>query len=317
MGLVVAGSPLRGFDTSARRASPLLLASGATGVRGTRGWVVRRVSLRSSEAAPAAERRGDAPVSAPAALEVSGLAVHFGGVVALQDVSIGVHPQQILGVIGPNGAGKTTLFNAICRLVTPSRGSITYAGRSLLSMRPSQLAGLGIVRTLQGLGLWTRLSVLENVMLGAPASTNMFSDLFALPRADRGERDRADAAMAILDELGIADRAGAYPGSLPHGTQKSVVLARALMARPSLLLLDEPASGLSAAEVEQLVELLRRLRADMGIALVEHHLDMVMAVSDRVAVLNLGRVIASGTPAEIRANDEVTTAYLGSQVADA
>jgi len=252
-----------------------------------------------------------------APLEVSGLAVHFGGVVALQDVSISMHPGQILGVIGPNGAGKTTLFNAICRLVTPSRGSISYGGRSLLSLRPSELPGLGIVRTLQGLGLWTRLSVLENVMLGAPASTSMVSDLFALPRADRGERERADAAMAILDDLGIADRARAYPGSLPHGIQKRVILARALVARPSLLLLDEPASGLSAREVEQLIELLRRLRSDMGIALVEHHLDIVMAVSDRVTVLNLGRVIASGTPDEIRANDEVTTAYLGSQVANA
>jgi branched-chain amino acid transport system ATP-binding protein len=243
--------------------------------------------------------------------------VRFGGVVALQDVSLAVHPRQILGVIGPNGAGKTTLFNAICRLVTPSRGSITYAGRSLLSLRPFQLTGLGIVRTLQGLGLWTRLTVLENVMLGAPRRSSMVSDLFALPRADRGERERVDAAMASLDELGIADRAGAYPGSLPHGTQKRVVLARALMARPSLLLLDEPASGLAAAEVEQLVELLRRLRAHMGIALVEHHLDMVMGVSDRVTVLNLGSVIAMGTPADIRANDEVTTAYLGSQVARA
>jgi branched-chain amino acid transport system ATP-binding protein len=250
-------------------------------------------------------------------LEVSGLAVHFGGVVALQDVSISMHPGQILGVIGPNGAGKTTLFNAICRLVTPNRGSISYAGRSLLSLRPSELPGLGIVRTLQGLGLWTRLSVLENVMLGAPASTSMVSGLFALPRADRGERECADAAMAILDDLGIADRADAYPGLLPHGIQKRVVLARALVARPSLLLLDEPASGLSAREVEQLIELLRRLRSDMGIALVEHHLDMVMAVSDRVTVLNLGRVIAAGTPDEIRANDEVTTAYLGSQVANA
>jgi branched-chain amino acid transport system ATP-binding protein len=277
---------------------------------------VKDVGARPSEAASGDAGRS-ALETAGAALEVSSLEVHFGGVVALQDVSIAIRPQQILGVIGPNGAGKTTLFNAVCRLVTPSRGSITYAGHSLLSMRSSHLADLGIVRTLQGLGLWTRLSVLENVMLGARTSTAMVSDLCALPRADRAERDRADAAMAVLDELGIADRAGAYPGSLPHGTQKRVVLARALVARPSLLLLDEPASGLSASEVEQLVDLLRRLRADMGIALVEHHLDMVMAVSDRVTVLNLGRVIAAGTPPEIRANDEVATAYLGSQVANA
>jgi branched-chain amino acid transport system ATP-binding protein len=278
---------------------------------------VEDVGARPSEAAPGDVARDGALATAPAALEVSSLEVHFGGVVALQDVSIGVRPQQILGVIGPNGAGKTTLFNAVCRLVTPSRGTITYAGRSLLSLRPSQLAGLGVVRTLQGLGLWTRLSVLENVMLGAPAATSMVGDLLALPRSDRSERNRADAAMAVLDELGIADRASAFPGSLPHGTQKRVVLARALVARPSLLLLDEPASGLSAAEVEQLVDLLRRLRADMGIAIVEHHLDMVMSVSDRVTVLNLGSVIASGTPADIRANDEVTTAYLGSQTAHA
>jgi branched-chain amino acid transport system ATP-binding protein len=251
------------------------------------------------------------------ALTVSGLAVNFGGVVALHDVSIEMRPHEIHGVIGPNGAGKTTLFNAVCGLATPSGGRITYGDRSLLSVRPSQLAGLGIVRTLQGLGLWTRLTVLENVMLGAPTSTSMLTDLLGLPRADRRERERADAAMAVLDELGIAERAAALPGSLPHGIQKRVVLARALVARPSMLLLDEPASGLSGGEVEQLAELLRGLRTSMAIALVEHHLDMVMAVSDRVTVLNLGRVIASGTPQQIRADEEVTTAYLGSQVAHA
>jgi branched-chain amino acid transport system ATP-binding protein len=152
-------------------------------------------------------------------------------------------------------------------------------------------------------------------MLGAPSATTIVGDLFALPRADKGERQRSDTAMAILDELGIAECAASYPGSLSHGIQKQVVLARALIARPSLLLLDEPASGLSPHEVEQLVEVLRRLKAEMGIALVEHHLDMVMSVSDRVTVLNLGKVIASGTPDEIRNNDEVATAYLGSEVA--
>jgi branched-chain amino acid transport system ATP-binding protein len=159
--------------------------------------------------------------------------------------------------------------------------------------------------------------VLENVMLGAPGSTNMLSDLFALPSADRRERERTAAATARLEELGIAHLAPAHPGALSHGLQKRVVLARALMGQPSLLLLDEPASGLSAQEVEQLVGLLGQLKKSMGIALVEHHLDMVMAVSDCVTVLNLGRVIASGTPAEIRANDEVATAYLGKQVANA
>ena len=154
-------------------------------------------------------RRVDAMPSGPsvAALSVSGLTVHFGGVAALQDVSVEMRPHQVHGVIGPNGAGKTTLFNAICRLVPPSHGSITFGDRSLLSLRPSQLAGLGIVRTLQGLGLWNRLSVLENVLLGAPTSTSMFADLLALPRTDRDERGRVDAAMEMLERLGIADRA--------------------------------------------------------------------------------------------------------------
>ncbi len=264
-------------------------------------------------------RRVDAgPPRAPvAALSVRGLAVHFDGVAALHDVSIELRPHEIHGVIGPNGAGKTTLFNAICRLAQPSAGTITYADRSLLTSSPSRLAGLGIVRTLQGLGLWTRLSVLENVMLGTPVSTGMLTDLVGVPLADSRERSRVQAAMEVLEGLGIANLAAAFPGSLPHGVQKRVVLARALVARPSMLLLDEPASGLSGGEVEDLAELLRGLRADMGVALVEHHLDMVMAVSDRVTVLNLGRVIASGTPEEIRADEEVTTAYLGSQVAHA
>lgn len=254
------------------------------------------------------------PEPSAAALSVVDLTVRFGGVVALDRVSIEIPPREVHGVIGPNGAGKTTLFNAISRLVTPSHGDITYGDRSLLSVRPSELARMGIVRTLQGLGLWARLSVLENVMLGAPAPSWLLPDLLALPRDQRREKHRAAEAMAVLDRLGIADRARALPASLPHGVQKRVVLARALMGRPTMLLLDEPASGLSAGEVEELAQLLRSLRAGMGIALVEHHLDMVMAVSDRVTVLNLGRVIASGTPAEIRTRDDVVTAYLGSEV---
>ncbi|MBV8196054.1 MAG: ABC transporter ATP-binding protein [Candidatus Dormibacteraeota bacterium] len=245
------------------------------------------------------------------------VSVHFGGVVALDGVSLEVGSQEIVGVIGPNGAGKTTLFNAICRFVAPASGSITYDGRSLLSLRTSQLARLGIARTLQGLGLWQGMSVLDNVVGGAPHRAGVIGDLLALPATERRERTLRAEAMAILDELGIANRAAANPGALPHGVQKRVVLARAMMAKPSLLLLDEPASGLSAAEVDGLVTLLRTLRRRMGIALVEHHLDMVMSVSDRVIVLNLGRVIASGSPDSIRANTDVATAYLGRQVAHA
>jgi len=257
------------------------------------------------------------PAPASTSLDVANLSVHFGGVVALDDVTLRVDQGEIVGIIGPNGAGKTTLFNAVCRLVSPSSGRITYGGRSLFDHRASDLAGLGVVRTLQGLGLWSRLTVLENVATTARPRAPFVNDLLALPSAERTRLQARDDAMRILADLGIADRASAYPSSLPHGVQKRVVIARALMMQPSLLLLDEPASGLSAGEVTELTTLLRGLRERMGIALVEHHLDMVMDVSDRVVVLSLGRVIAAGTPAQIRANPDVATAYLGEQVAHA
>jgi branched-chain amino acid transport system ATP-binding protein len=250
-------------------------------------------------------------------LEVSAIDVHFEGVVALDSVSLRVRANQIVGVIGPNGAGKTTLFNAVSRFVTPVNGTITYQGHSLLDLPTWRLAHLGIARTLQGLGLWPTLTVLENVIAGAPSRARLAADMLALPSADRRTATLREEAMANLDELGVADRAGAYPGALSHGVQKRVIIARALMARPSLLLLDEPASGLSTTDVHELIELLRSLRTRMAIALVEHHVDMVMAVSDTITVLNLGQVIASGSPDDIRANSDVANAYLGQKVAHA
>src|SRR3984957_2963102 len=247
----------------------------------------------------------------PVVLEVAGIDVRFEGVVALDGVSLTVRANQIVGVIGPNGAGKTTLFNAVSRFVTPVAGTITYQGRSLLGLPTWRLAHMGIARTLQGVGLWPTLTVLDNVVAGSPSRTRLTTDLLAFPGADRHTDSLRKEALANLDELGVVDRAGAYPGALPHGVQKRVIIARALMARPSLLLLDEPASGLSASDVNELIDLLRELRKRTAIALVEHHVDMVMAVSDRITVLNLGQVIASGTPAEIRANNDVANAYLG------
>ena len=258
-----------------------------------------------------------APNVTPAVLEVAGIDVHFDGVVALDGVSLTVRENQIVGVIGPNGAGKTTLFNAVSRFVTPVAGSITYQGRSLIGVPTWRLAHLGIARTLQGLGLFPTLTVLENVIAGAPSRTRLAADMLGFPAADRRTATLREEAMANLTELGAADRAGAYPGALSHGVQKRVVIARALMARPSLLLLDEPASGLSASDVNELIDLLRSLRTRMAIALVEHHVDMVMAVSDTITVLNLGQVIASGPPDEIRANSDVANAYLGQSVAHA
>ncbi len=260
---------------------------------------------------------GETPDATPAVLEVAGIDVRFEGVVALDGVSLTVRANQIVGVIGPNGAGKTTLFNAVSRFVTPVTGTITFKGQSLLGLPTWRLAHMGIARTLQGLGLWPTLTVLENVVAGSPSRTGLAPDLLALPGADRHTASLREEALANLGALGVADRAGAYPGSLPHGVQKRVIIARALMARPSLLLLDEPASGLSATDVSELIDLLRSLRTRMAIALVEHHVDMVMAVSDTITVLNLGQVIASGSPAEIRANSDVANAYLGQTVAHA
>ncbi len=252
-------------------------------------------------------------------LEVDEVTVRFGGVVALDRVALRVGRGEIVGVIGPNGAGKTTLFNVVCGFLRPEAGAIRYQGRSLDGIHPHDLPDLGIARTLQGLGLWQGLTVLENVMAAAghTARTGVVSALLGLPRAERDERELRRRALRTLAELGAAGVAGLHPAAIPYGMQKRVALARALVAEPTLLLLDEPASGLSAEELAHLREVLAGLRARMGVLLVEHHMDLVMAVCDRVVVLDVGRVIAAGTPAQVRANPAVTVAYLGREVTPA
>jgi branched-chain amino acid transport system ATP-binding protein len=242
--------------------------------------------------------------------------VTFGGLVALDDVSLDVGSQQVLGVIGPNGAGKTTLFNVACGFVTPDHGTITWRGRQLDRLRPHHLAGFGIARTLQGLGLFGRMTVLENVMVGANrhARTGFGSALLALPRAHRDERALRDRAMSVLRELGAADVAGRRPDSLPYAVRKRVALARALVSDPDLLLLDEPASGLSSDEMTELGEVIRGLTERMSIMLVEHHMDLVMKVCDTITVLDFGEVIATGPPDQIRNDPAVLEAYLGDEV---
>jgi branched-chain amino acid transport system ATP-binding protein len=249
-------------------------------------------------------------------LRIDGVTVRFGGLTALEDVSLGVAPGEVVGVIGPNGAGKTTLFNIVCGFVRADEGEVTWAGRSLRSVRPHQLARLGIARTLQGVGLFAGLTAIENVMAGAERTrrAGLASALFGLPRSDRDERALRAAALEALETLGVGDVADRLPDALPYPVQKRVALARALVSRPRLILLDEPAGGLGGDDMDELGERIRALRGDMAVLLVEHRVDLVMAVCDRVAVLDFGRLIAHGTPAEVRSDQRVVDAYLGVEV---
>lgn len=236
-------------------------------------------------------------------LQVRGLTVRFGGLAALTDVDLDVADGQVVGLIGPNGAGKTTVFNAVSGLVRPAAGTITVAGLPA-PRAPSGLARAGVARTLQGLGLFPGLSVLENVEVGA------------LGALDPAAPDPAARALRALADLGIADRAALPVGALPYPEQKKVALARALVAEPRLLLLDEPAGGLGAADIAELDAVVRRVAATgCAVLLVEHHVDFVMGLCDRVVVLDFGRVIADGPPDAVRRDPAVTAAYLGIEVA--
>jgi branched-chain amino acid transport system ATP-binding protein len=253
----------------------------------------------------------------PQGLALAGISVRFGGLVALDGVSMDVPSGAVVGVIGPNGAGKTTLFNVVCGFVRPHQGSMTWEGGALRP-KPQQLTRLGIARTLQGIGLFAGLSVVENVMSGATheAKAGFAAALFGLPRSDRDERRLRAAALEHLDRLGIAAHANAMPGTLPFAVRKRVAFARALAARPRLLLLDEPAGGLSTEEINDLADLVRGLRGDCSVMLVEHHMDFVMQVCDSIVVLDFGRVVARGTPDEVRGDPAVAEAYLGSDVSE-
>jgi ABC-type branched-subunit amino acid transport system ATPase component len=254
---------------------------------------------------------------APQLLEVEDATRYFGGLAALDDVSLSVEAGTICGLIGPNGAGKTTLINALSGLTPLDSGVIRIAGRSLTGMPPHRIAALGVARTFQNLHLFGDLSVLENVMLGyhLHMRSNLLETVLRLPRARQEERRSRQQAGAVLARLRMERLASLPASALSYGDQRRVEIARALAREPLLLLLDEPAAGMNARETETLGDLILELRGTgLTLLVIEHDMELIMRVSDRVAVLNFGRKIAEGSPLDVRRSHQVVEAYLGEEL---
>ena len=248
-------------------------------------------------------------------LQLSDIKVKLSGLQILDGVSIEVPQGKVTGLIGPNGAGKTTVFNVISGFVKADSGHVTYDGKKLGHIRAHRLTKMGISRTLQGVGLFASLTALENVMLGGSSRvrSGLISQSFAMPWTDiETERLRA-LSVEAMTELGIIDEASRYPGELPYPVQKKVALARALVSDPKILLLDEPAGGVGAGDMADLERLIRSWVPTRTVLLVEHHMELVMSVCDLIWVLDAGKVIASGTPDEVRNDPAVLAAYLGQE----
>jgi branched-chain amino acid transport system ATP-binding protein len=253
-----------------------------------------------------------------ALLEVRDITVRFGGIVALDGLTFDIEEGQICGLIGPNGAGKTTMFNVVSRIYDATEGSITYDGKDLLSLPAHEMSRNGIYRTFQNLALWKGLTVLENVMVGDHSNTKQTFLTGALRIGTRKEdKDLKERAYAALQELELQQYAFLPAIGLPFGTLKRIEIARALIGKPRLLMLDEPASGLTHSEVDELADTIRMLRDshNLTVLLVEHHMKMVMGISEHIVVLNFGQKIAEGNAENVRNNPAVIEAYLGGQAA--
>ncbi len=251
-------------------------------------------------------------------LEVRNMTHFFGGLRAVYNYNVTIEPGQIRGLIGPNGAGKSTVFNLITGIYTPAEGDILLEGQPIQGLRPDQISSRGLGRTFQNLRLWRHMTVLEHVMLARYSKLDygLVGAFFGTAKRHREEARTRQIAMDLLKMMGIADQAGQVVTNLPYGTQRRVELARALATAPKLLLLDEPTAGMNPGEALQMMEIIRRVHRELGLAifLIEHRMKVVMDLCEIIQTLNFGEVIAEGTPEEIRNNPEVIDAYLGKEV---